>query len=174
MNMPDMSVKICDFGFARPLMIGSQAPLTDYVATRWYRAPELLLGSLSYGTGIDIFAIGCIMAELADGEPLLPGDSEVSQLAIISKVIGPIPPKLSHSIPSNPRAPVLLGNGSVDHPDIDDRFLTRLSFKAVRCLRHMVEVDPDRRVSASKAIEDPYFQQPESSLFSLPTTTPFR
>ena len=59
--------------------------MTDYVATRWYRSPELLLGS-NYGKEVDIWAIGCIMRELCDGEPLFPGDSEIDQLFQIQKV----------------------------------------------------------------------------------------
>jgi cyclin-dependent kinase-like len=58
---------------------GQNPDLTDYVATRWYRSPELLLVSenLSYGKEVDIWAIGCILGELMDGQPLFPGDSEV-------------------------------------------------------------------------------------------------
>jgi cyclin-dependent kinase-like len=105
-------LKLCDFGFARSLYTSSggtsskgvqaaaaaaagggagQAPqqqqqaqdLTDYVATRWYRAPELLLGSTTYGMSVDVWAIGCIMGELSDGQPLFPGESEIDQLYII-------------------------------------------------------------------------------------------
>ena len=89
-------LKVCDFGFARHLSnqkdIDSSSnkssnnddeenspELTDYVATRWYRSPELLLVSenLPYGKEVDIWAVGCIMGELMDGQPLFPGDSEV-------------------------------------------------------------------------------------------------
>ena len=58
---------------------GNSPELTDYVATRWYRSPELLLVSenLPYGKEVDIWAVGCIMGELMDGQPLFPGDSEV-------------------------------------------------------------------------------------------------
>lgn len=56
--------------------------LTDYVATRWYRSPELLL-SEHYSKEVDIWAIGCIMGELTDGEPLFPGESEIDQLFCI-------------------------------------------------------------------------------------------
>ena len=59
--------------------------LTDYVATRWYRAPELLLSN-NYGKEVDIWAIGCILGELTDGEPLFPGESEIDQLFCIQKV----------------------------------------------------------------------------------------
>ena len=76
-------LKICDFGFAR--VLNNKGGLTDYVATRWYRAPELLLSN-NYGKEVDIFAIGCILGELTDGEPLFPGESEVDQLYCIQKV----------------------------------------------------------------------------------------
>ncbi len=66
------SLKICDFGVAR--FCGQQGQrLTGYVATRWYRAPELLLGQGSYGQAVDMWAVGCIMAEIVDGRPLFPG-----------------------------------------------------------------------------------------------------
>lgn len=101
-------LKVCDFGFARHISSksdmdqmgvssnqssngdeeqnGNNNPeLTDYVATRWYRSPELLLVSenLPYGKEVDIWAVGCIMGELMDGQPLFPGDSEVDQLFVI-------------------------------------------------------------------------------------------
>lgn len=95
-------LKVCDFGFARHLNStndiesssnkssnadedGNSPELTDYVATRWYRSPELLLVSenLPYGKEVDIWAVGCIMGELMDGQPLFPGDSEVDQLFVI-------------------------------------------------------------------------------------------
>ena len=67
-------VKIIDFGLARE--IRSRPPFTDYVSTRWYRAPELLLRSTTYNSPIDVFAVGCIMAELYTLNPLFPGNSE--------------------------------------------------------------------------------------------------
>lgn len=84
-------MKLCDFGFARPLAKDEQ--LTDYVATRWYRAPELVLGSCNYGKEVDIWAIACIMGELIDGQPLFPGDDEIDQLYLIQKLIGPLTPE---------------------------------------------------------------------------------
>lgn len=67
-------VKLADFGLARE--IRSRPPLTEYVSTRWYRAPELLLSSTSYNSPIDIFAMGCILAEMYLLRPLAPGNSE--------------------------------------------------------------------------------------------------
>ena len=78
-NPQNGELRICDFGFARILNLNSKNPLTDYVATRWYRSPELLLGD-NYGKEVDIWAIGCIMGEISDGDPLFPGESEIDQL----------------------------------------------------------------------------------------------
>ena len=61
---------------------------TDYVATRWYRAPELLVGDTQYGTHVDVWAIGCVFAELLCGQPLWPGRSDVDQLYLIKKTLG--------------------------------------------------------------------------------------
>lgn len=61
---------------------------TDYVATRWYRAPELLVGDTSYGRSIDIWAIGCLFSEMLTGEPLFPGESDIDQLYLITKCFG--------------------------------------------------------------------------------------
>ncbi|VDK29498.1 unnamed protein product [Gongylonema pulchrum] len=79
-------VKIADFGLARE--IRSRPPYTDYVSTRWYRAPEILLRSTSYNSPIDIWALGCIMAELYMLRPLFPGTSELDQLFKIITILG--------------------------------------------------------------------------------------
>jgi len=79
---------LCDFGFARLLPDSPDVSITDYVSTRWYRAPELLLGSSHYGREVDVWAIGCIMAELSDGQALFPGDSDIDQLYIVQRMLG--------------------------------------------------------------------------------------
>lgn len=62
------------------------------VEYRWYRAPELLLGSSHYGKEVDMWAVGCIMGELIDGQPLFPGDSDIDQLFVIQKLLGELLP----------------------------------------------------------------------------------
>uniref|UniRef100_A0A0B7AFF1 non-specific serine/threonine protein kinase n=1 Tax=Arion vulgaris TaxID=1028688 RepID=A0A0B7AFF1_9EUPU len=79
-------VKIADFGLARE--IRSRPPYTDYVSTRWYRAPEVLLRSTNYSSPIDIWAVGCIMAELYTLRPLFPGSSEIDEIFKICSVLG--------------------------------------------------------------------------------------
>lgn len=63
---------------------------TDYVATRWYRAPELLVGDTQYGPPVDVWAIGCVFAELLSGIPLWPGKSDMDQLYLIRKTLGKV------------------------------------------------------------------------------------
>ena len=67
---------------------GPDDDYTDYVATRWYRSPELLVGDTQYGPPVDIWAIGCVFAELISGQPLWPGRSDVDQLYLIRKTLG--------------------------------------------------------------------------------------
>jgi mitogen-activated protein kinase 15 len=74
-------VKVADYGLARSLDTkdpDSQPLLTDYVATRWYRAPEILLGSNKYTKGVDMWSLGCILAELLLGKPVFPGTSTLN------------------------------------------------------------------------------------------------
>ena len=70
----DCDLKILDFGLARP----TDAEMTGYVATRWYRAPEIMLNWMHYSQTVDIWSVGCIMAELLTGRPLFPGDGRKS------------------------------------------------------------------------------------------------
>lgn len=94
-------IKLCDFGFARLLSANGEI-YTDYVATRWYRAPELLVGDTKYGKEVDIWAIGCLFAEMMAGDPLFPGDSDIDQLFQIMKVMGKLSTKHQQLVARNP------------------------------------------------------------------------
>lgn len=87
----DCHTKLCDFGLCRSVaeISGPNPVLTDYVATRWYRAPEILLGSTRYAKSVDMWAVGCIVAEMATGRPAFPGTSTMNQLERILDVTGP-------------------------------------------------------------------------------------
>ena len=82
-----LQVKIIDFGTCKDLTVEC-GPHTSYVSTRWYRAPECVLRSHHYNQNSDVFALGCIMAELYMQQPLFPGSSEIDQLERIFKVLG--------------------------------------------------------------------------------------
>lgn len=79
-------IKISDFGLVRE--IKSNPPFTEYISTRWYRAPECVLRSRGYNYPVDIFALGCIMAELYMMRPIFPGASELDQFNKIVQVLG--------------------------------------------------------------------------------------
>lgn len=69
-------------------LAGPGGEYTEYVATRWYRAPELLVGDTQYGPPVDVWAIGCLFAELLTGQPLWPGKSDVDQIYQLKKSLG--------------------------------------------------------------------------------------
>ncbi|CAO3593356.1 unnamed protein product [Absidia cylindrospora] len=79
-------IKLADFGLARET--SSCPPYTEYVSTRWYRSPEVLLRSSNYSNAVDLWAIGTIFAELITHQPLFPGESEIDQLYRICQVLG--------------------------------------------------------------------------------------
>ncbi|CAB0001530.1 unnamed protein product [Nesidiocoris tenuis] len=80
----DCELKIIDFGLARP----TENEMTGYVATRWYRAPEIMLNWMHYNQTVDIWSVGCIMAELLTGRTLFPGNDHIHQLNLIMEILG--------------------------------------------------------------------------------------
>lgn len=153
----DNNVKLCDFGFARALPSKNGSVLTDYVATRWYRAPELLLGEAAYGKEMDYWAMGCIMGELIDGRPLFPGDDELTQLNVIQRVLGNFPRYLLEIFYSNPR---FSGNQleDVSKPEtIKRRYMGSLAKTGIHFLKSLLKLDPKERLSGNDIINHPYF-----------------
>ncbi|XP_056377123.1 serine/threonine-protein kinase MAK isoform X3 [Hyla sarda] len=147
-------VKIADFGLVRELR--SQPPYTDYVSTRWYRAPEVLLRSLAYSSPIDIWAVGSIMAELYTLRPLFPGTSEVDEIFKICQVLGT--PKKSDW----PEGYQLAASMNFRFPQCVPINLKTLipnaSEEALTLMKDMLQWDPKRRPTASQALRYPYFQ----------------
>ena len=93
----DCTAKLCDFGLVRAVDIDEdeepQSILTEYIATRWYRAPEIILGSKKYSKSVDIWGLGCMLGEVLRGKPLFPGTSSLNQIERILTWTGP--PNLS-------------------------------------------------------------------------------
>jgi len=85
-NPDTHELKVCDFGSAKRLLKGEVN--VSYISSRYYRAPELIFGATDYSQSIDVWSVGCILAELILGQPLFPGDSGVDQLVEIIKVLG--------------------------------------------------------------------------------------
>ena len=153
----DYNLKLCDFGFARKVLQG-QNGLTDYVATRWYRSPELLLTNGVYGPGVDYWAAGCIMGELTDGNPMFPGENETDQLFCIEKVLGNLPQEQVNIFYSNP-----IYNGktlkSVNKPEtLERRYMGKLSKVAISFMKGLLEMDPKKRLNGDNVFKHPYFK----------------
>lgn len=79
-------LKLCDFGSAKQLVKGE--PNVSYICSRYYRAPELIFGNSEYDCVIDVWSVGCVIAELMLGQPIFPGESGVDQLVEIIKILG--------------------------------------------------------------------------------------
>lgn len=118
--------------------------MTDYVATRWYRSPELLLVSddLPYGKEVDIWAVGCIMGELMDGQPLFPGDSEMDQLFLIQKVLGTLPRFLQEEFNRNSRYQGLKFPQIPNPETLASRYTAVMNNAEIDLMAKMLDMDP--------------------------------
>nr|XP_022315570.1 cyclin-dependent kinase-like 2 isoform X5 [Crassostrea virginica] len=150
-------VKLCDFGFARTLAQPGET-YTDYVATRWYRAPELLVGDTKYGRAVDIWAIGCLVAEMLTGEPLFPGDSDIDQLYHIVKCFGNLTPRHKEVFLRNP---LFVGMRLPEVREISplEKKFTRISSQSLDLMKQCLRLDPDERPTCSQLIKHDFFSK---------------
>ncbi|KAI9101578.1 hypothetical protein K1719_023822 [Acacia pycnantha] len=156
----DCKLKICDFGLARVSFNDAPSAIfwTDYVATRWYRAPELCGSFFSkYTPGIDIWSIGCIFAEMLSGKPLFPGKNVVHQLDLMTDLLG-TPPAETVSRIRNEKARRYLANMRKKQPVPLSQKFPRADPLALRLLERLLAFDPKDRPSAEEALSDPYFR----------------
>jgi len=154
----DMSLKLCDFGFARTIAAKQVSPLTDYVATRWYRSAELLLGATKYTNSVDMWAIGCIMGEITDAQPLFAGESEIDQLYIIQKVLGPLTPEQMEMFLRNPRFHSLKFPDMSSPETLEKRYCRKMSKTALSFMKGVLSMEPMKRLAAAEALRHPYFE----------------
>ncbi|KAF9626127.1 hypothetical protein IFM89_030974 [Coptis chinensis] len=147
-------IKVADFGLARETC--SQPPFTEYVSTRWYRAPEVLLQSSTYNSAVDMWAMGAIMAELFTLRPLFPGSSEADEIYKICSVIG--------SPNQNSWADGLQLASMIKYqfPQFTSVHLSALipsaSKDAVNLISSLCSWDPTKRPTAAEALQHPFFQ----------------
>ena len=154
-------VKLADFGLSRPF--SGQKNYTNRVVTLWYRAPELLLGAQRYGPGIDMWSAGCILAELLLNQPLLPGPTEADELLLIWNMCGT--PDTNNWVSAQD---LPLYNAHKPPTSLERKLKTRLgriatdrkSFfceQALDLLDKLLTLDPEKRLSASDALDADYF-----------------
>jgi len=162
-------VKVADFGLARSLGQATTNVLTDYVATRWYRAPEILLGSTKYGKAVDMWSMGIIVGEMLGGKPVFPGSSTLNQLERIIKVVGqpsaeeieamdsPFAKTMLESLtpPENPK-----GKGWAAH-------YPNASAEAIDLVEKLMAFHPAKRLTAKGGLSHAFcktFHEPENEL----------
>ncbi|KAJ1735559.1 mitogen activated protein kinase [Coemansia sp. RSA 1939] len=154
------SLRICDFGLARGLAEtpeGNIGFMTEYVATRWYRAPEIMLSFLSYTKAIDMWSVGCIFAELLGGKPLFKGRDYVDQLNQILQILG-TPDDATLSRIGSERAQMYIRSLPFMPKVSWDRIFPAATPVALDLLEKMLDFDPSTRITVEDALAHPYLK----------------
>ena len=155
-NFGELRIKIADFGTAKEISLKNNSPQTEYVCTRWYRAPECVLRSDSYDEKIDIWAIGCIMAELYKLEPLFAGENEFDQIQQILKIMGT--PTKGKWPWGYEQAEFLGFQLPVYYKKDLKKIIPVICKDGVNLLNDILQYDPVKRPCCSKILNHPYFK----------------
>ncbi|KAM0791562.1 hypothetical protein ACM66B_006009 [Microbotryomycetes sp. NB124-2] len=158
----DCELKICDFGLARgfdsdPDSTGPGAAgfMTEYVATRWYRAPEIMLSFANYTTAIDVWSIGCVLAELLGGRPMFKGTNYIDQLNIVLHFLG-TPSDATLRRVGSPRAQDYIRSLPYKTGVPFQQVFPKANPVALDMLSKLLAFDPAERISCEQALEHPY------------------
>ncbi|KAG2325495.1 hypothetical protein Bca52824_008223 [Brassica carinata] len=148
-------LKICDFGLARGT--SENNAMTEYVVTRWYRAPELLLNSSVYTSAIDIWSVGCIFLELLTRQVVFPGRDRVHQLRLILELLGSPSEKELGSLSEDSK----LYLRQLSHHDPQSLFVVfpNVPYTALDLIKKMLMFDPGQRISVEDALDHPYLRE---------------
>ncbi|EPS66642.1 hypothetical protein M569_08134, partial [Genlisea aurea] len=148
-------LKIGDFGLANFYGNRQSQPLTSRVVTLWYRAPELLLGSTNYGPAIDLWSVGCLLAESFAGKPIMPGRTEVEQMHKILKLCGSAPESFWKKT-KLPHAASFKSQRQYKRR-VADTFIKELPSSALALVEILLSIDPEERGTASSALKTEFF-----------------
>ncbi|KAL5727633.1 [tau protein] kinase [Ranunculus cassubicifolius] len=166
-NPHSHQLKICDFGSAKMLVPGE--PNISYICSRYYRAPELIFGATEYTTAIDMWSVGCVLAELLLGQPLFPGESGVDQLVEVIKVLGT--PTREEIKCMNPNYTEYKFPQIKAHP-WHKVFHKRMPPEAVDLVSRLLQYSPNMRSSALEACAHPFFDDLRDPNLQLPNGRP--
>ncbi|WCJ41104.1 mitogen-activated protein kinase 3 [Euphorbia peplus] len=146
-------LKVCDFGLARPT--SENEFMTEYVVTRWYRAPELLLNSSEYTAAIDVWSVGCIYMELMNRKPLFPGKDHVHQMRLLTELLG-TPTESDLGFVKNEDAKRYIRQLSPCPRQPLAQVFPHVNPLAVDLIDKMLTFDPTKRITVEEALEHPY------------------
>lgn len=152
-------LKICDFGLAR-VKFASQEwlnPMTEYVCTRWYRAPEVLCSWTKYSGSIDVWSIGCVFAEMHTCQPVFPGNNTQDQLDLIIGLLGSPAEDEITKIPHEKCQRWIMSLPQMDGKPLGEVF-ENMTPEAQDLLAKMLRWDPEKRASVACCLEDPYME----------------
>lgn len=154
-------LKLCDFGLARGLNKLDMIEMTDYVVTRWYRPPELIMLNKHYDMSVDIWSTGCIFAELLNRKPLFPGSNYLSQLQHIVGLVGVPDGLISSASFQNKDAVEFLLNLKLEKKghSLQDAITGSQDPLAIDFISCMLQFDPKKRSSAATLMTHPYLQR---------------
>ncbi|XP_041048025.1 STKc_p38 domain-containing protein isoform X2 [Carcharodon carcharias] len=147
-------LKILDFGLARP----TETEMTGYVITRWYRPPEIILNWMHYSYSVDIWSVGCILAEMVTSSVVFPGFDHFDQLKKIMNVTGTPPQALVDKMQSEEARNYVYSLTPKRKKDFQQVFPT-MKKEAVDLLEKMLNLDPDERITAGDALAQPYLSE---------------
>jgi len=165
----DDEIKLADLGSCRGIY--SRQPFTEYISTRWYRAPECLLTDGYYNFKMDLFAAGCVCFEIVALFPLFPGQNEMDQIQKIHNVLGtPSPELLTRKFKRNAshmdfNFPEKKGTGI-------ERLIPHADADLVELLKKLTRYDPDERILARQALKDPFFRELRDAEKDLTSSAP--
>ncbi|XP_051824046.1 cyclin-dependent kinase 20 isoform X3 [Antechinus flavipes] len=148
-------LKIADFGLARVFSHKGDRLYSHQVATRWYRAPELLYGARQYDEGVDLWAVGCIFGELLNNSPLFPGENDIEQLCCVLRVLGTPSPRVWPGITELPDYNKISFKEQLPLPLRE--VLPDASYEALQLLSRFLVYPPRSRIQADQALLHEYF-----------------
>jgi mitogen-activated protein kinase 1/3 len=155
-------LKICDFGLARGIHDpeegrGGTMMLTEYVVTRWYRAPEIMLACHEYSYPIDVWSVGCIFAELILRKPFFPGDDYIDQLTIIARKLGKLPDSDLDFVTSDKAKRFMRKLPSTTPVSLSEQF-PGTSPEPLDAMHKMMDIHPRRRSTVEQALKHTFFE----------------